>query len=55
MPCIHTHKQHYKHTPYPTHLKLTVNNKDQAYAEQLIPHSQCVVMYQLVLQSVQSH
>ena len=43
--CIHTNKKHYKHTSYPTHLKLTVKNKDHAYAEQLIPHSQCVVVY----------
>jgi len=35
--CIHTNKKHYKHTSYPTHLKLTVKNKDHAYAEQLIP------------------
>jgi len=29
-------------------LKLTVKNKDVAYAEQLIPHSQCVVMYKSI-------
>jgi hypothetical protein len=33
--------------------KLTVKNKDHAYAEQLIPHGQCVVTYQLVLFNVQ--
>jgi hypothetical protein len=43
--CIHTNKKHYKHTSYPTHIKLTVKNKDHAYAEQLIPHGQCVVVY----------
>jgi len=42
-------------TSYPTHLKLTVKNKDHAYAEQLIPHSQCVVMHQLVLFGFQTH
>ena len=43
--CIHKNKKHYEHTPYPTHLKLIVKNKDHAYAEQLIPHSRCVVVY----------
>jgi len=28
-----------------THLKLTDKNKDHAYTEKLIPHSQCVVVY----------
>ena len=43
--CIHTNKKHYKHTSYPTHLKLTVKNKDDTHTEQLIPHGQCVVVY----------
>jgi len=43
--CIHKNKKHYEHTSYPAHLKLTVNNKDHAYAEQLIPHSQRAVVY----------
>ena len=43
--CIHKNKKHYEHTSYPAHLKLTVKNKDHAYAAQLIPHSQCVVVY----------
>jgi hypothetical protein len=38
--CIHKNKKHYEHTTYPTHLTLTVKKKDDAYAEQLIPHSQ---------------
>jgi hypothetical protein len=42
---IHKNQKHYKHTPYPTHLKLTVKNKDHAYPEQLIPHGQCGVVY----------
>ena len=41
--CIHKNKKDYKHTSYPTHLKLIVKNKDHAYAEQLIPNGQCVV------------
>jgi hypothetical protein len=43
--CIYKNKKHYKHTSYPTHLKLTVKNKDHAVAEQLIPHGQCGVVY----------
>jgi hypothetical protein len=43
--CIHTNKKHYEHTSYPTHIKLTGKNKDHAYAEQLIRHGQCVVVY----------
>jgi len=37
----------------PTHIKLTVQNNDHAYAEQLIPHSQCVVNYKTVIFRVQ--
>jgi hypothetical protein len=43
--CIHTNKKDYEHTSDSTHLKLTVKNKDHAYTQQLIPHSQCVVVY----------
>jgi len=43
--CIHKNKKHYEQVSYPTHLKLIVKNKDHAYAKQLIPHSQCVVVY----------
>ena len=54
--CIHKNKKHYKHTSYPTHLKLTVKNKNHAHNEQLIPHGQCVgSVYQLVLFTVQTH
>jgi hypothetical protein len=52
---IHKNKKDYEHTSYPTHLKLTVQNKDHAFAEQLIPHSQCIVTYRLVLFTVQTH
>ena len=36
------YKKEYEHTTYPTHIKLTVKNKDHAYTEQLIPHGQFV-------------
>jgi hypothetical protein len=42
---IHKNKKDYEHTSYPTHLKLTVKNKNDAYTEQLITHSQCVAVY----------
>jgi hypothetical protein len=41
-------------TSYPTQLKLTVKNKNHAYAAHLIPHSQCVIKYQSVMFSVHS-
>jgi len=42
--CIHKCKNYKEHTTYPTHLKLTDKNKEHAYAEQLMPHGQCVVI-----------
>ena len=42
--CIHKCKNNKEHTTYPTHLKLTDKNKDHVYAEQLMPHGQCVVI-----------
>ena len=51
---IHNNKKDYEQTTYPTHLKLTVKNKDHAYSEQLIPHSQCVVTKHSVIFSVQN-
>ena len=47
--CIHKNKKHYQHTSYPTHLKLTVNNKDHCICWTAHPpQSMCCSVYQLV-------